>query len=80
MSAVYLRVPLKGSFKVSFNFNSSHKGSIKGLGFRSFRKVGVPYFGVLILRVRPFRVLSWGPLVSETPMSGVSEHETATKS
>ena len=33
----------------------------------SFRKLGVPYFGILIIRNRLFRVLYWGPLFSETP-------------
>ena len=36
----------------------------------SFRKLGggggVPYFGVLIIRILLFRVLYWGPLFSET--------------
>ena len=31
--------------------------------------LGVPYFGVLILRILLFRVLYWGPLFSETPIS-----------
>ena len=31
---------------------------------------GVPYFGVLIIRILLFRVLYWGPLFSETPISG----------
>ena len=35
----------------------------------SFRKLGVPYFGVLIIRILVFRVLSLGPLFSETPAS-----------
>ena len=29
----------------------------------------VPYFGVLIIRILLFRVLYWGPLFSETPLS-----------
>ena len=33
-----------------------------------FRKLGVPYFGVLIMRILLFRVLYWFPLFSETPM------------
>ena len=39
-----------------------------GLGFReygSFRKFGVPYFGVLKIRILLFRVLYLGPLFSE---------------
>ena len=34
----------------------------------SFRTQGVPYFGVLIVRILLFRVLYQGPLFSETPM------------
>ena len=33
-----------------------------------FPKIGVPYFGVLIIRILLFRVLHLGPLFSETPM------------
>ena len=33
----------------------------------SFRNVGVPHFGVLIIRILLFRVLYLGPLFSETP-------------
>ena len=32
----------------------------------SFRKLGVPYFGVLIVRILLFGVLCEGPLFSET--------------
>ena len=32
-----------------------------------FPKIGVPYFGDLIIRILLFRVLYWGPLFSETP-------------
>ena len=42
------------------------KGSIR----YSFRKFGVPYFGVLITKILPFRVLYWGRLFSETPIYG----------
>ena len=42
-------------------------GGSKGCG--SFRKLAVPCFGVLIIRILLFRVLYWGPLFSETPMS-----------
>ena len=31
----------------------------------SFRKLGVPYSGVLIIRILLFKVLYWGPLFSE---------------
>ena len=34
----------------------------------SFRKLGVPYLGVLIIRILLFRVLYSGPLFSETPI------------
>ena len=33
----------------------------------SFRKLGVPYFGVLRIRILLFRVLYEGPLCSEAP-------------
>ena len=33
----------------------------------SQKKLGVPYFGVLIIRILLCRVLYWGPLLSETP-------------
>ena len=36
----------------------------------SFRKLGVPYFGVLIIRILLFRALYLGPLFSEIPISG----------
>ena len=42
------------------------------LRYGSFRKLGVPYFGVLIIRILLFRVLYWGPLFSETPILGSS--------
>ena len=41
---------------------------MKGLGFREFPKIGVPYLGVLTIRILLFRVLYWGPLFSETPI------------
>ena len=37
--------------------------------FRKFPKIGVPHLGVLIVRILLFRVLYWGPLFSETPVS-----------
>ena len=47
-----------------------------GLGFGvrniwDFPKIrgGVPYFGVLMIRILVFRVLYWGPLFSEAPIS-----------
>ena len=44
-----------------------------GLGFLQislweFPKLGVPYFGVLIIRILLFVVLYWGPPFSETPI------------
>ena len=36
--------------------------------YGSFRKLGVPYFGVLTIRILLFRVLYWGPPFSETPI------------
>ena len=36
--------------------------------YGSFRKLGVPYFGVRIISILLFRVLFWGPLFSETPI------------
>ena len=41
---------------------------MKDLGCGSFPNLGVPYFGVLIIRILLFRVLYKGPLFSETPM------------
>ena len=35
----------------------------------SFPKLGVPYFGVLGIRILQFTVLYKGPLFSETPIS-----------
>ena len=36
--------------------------------YESFRKLGLPYFGVLIIRILLFRVLYQDPLFSETPL------------
>ena len=41
---------------------------MKDLGCGSFPNLGVPYFGVLIIRILLFRVLYKGPLFSETPV------------
>ena len=38
----------------------------------SFRNLGVPYFGVLIIRILLFRVLYSGPLFPVTPKSSES--------
>ena len=37
-------------------------------GYWRRQKLGVPYFGVLILTILLFRVLYLGPIVSETPI------------
>ena len=39
--------------------------------YGSFRKLGVPCFGVLIIRILLFRVLYSGPLFSETRIEPV---------
>ena len=41
---------------------------VDGSLFESFRKLGVPYLGVLFLRILLFRVPYSGPLFSETPI------------
>ena len=41
-------------------------GPGSGVRIRSFRKLRVPYFGVLVIRIPLFRVLYLGPLFSET--------------
>ena len=48
----------------------SLKGSTRDLGcpIREFQNMGVPYFGVLRIRILRFRVLDEGPLSSETPI------------
>ena len=45
------------------------KGFVDRVPCGSFRTLGIPYFGVLIVRIVLFRVLCSGPLFSETPMS-----------
>ena len=56
----------------------------KAFGFLcgSFQKVGVPYVGVLVIRILPFKVLYSVPLFSETPMccrsQGHSLHKPGT--
>ena len=55
----YLRVPLnKGTTRVPL------QGSIRVQGV--YKNMGLPYFGVLIIRILLFRALYWGPLFSET--------------
>ena len=50
-----------------------NQGAWESLGPRKrkweFPKIGVPYFGVLLMRILLFRVLNEGPLFSETPIS-----------
>ena len=42
---------------------------LKGVPIWEFPKIrGVPDFGVLIIRILLFRVLYWGPQLSETPI------------
>ena len=36
--------------------------------YGSFRKLGIPYLGVLIIGILLFRVPYWGPLFSEAPI------------
>ena len=39
--------------------------------YGSFRKLGLPYLGIFVIRTLLFRVLYQGPLFSETPILGV---------
>ena len=61
----------QGLFKIWFPGGSSYltprAGACTVWVHGSFRKLGVPCFGVLIIRILRFRVLYWGPLFSETP-------------
>ena len=59
----YLRVPLQGYYKGTIRVPL--KGPIR---VSSFRKFGIPYFGVLLIRIPLLRVLYSGPLFSETPI------------
>ena len=63
-----LRNPKKGHKQKHFTAISLHPywASLQGGLYRSFRKLGIPYFGVLIVRILVFRVLYGGPLFSET--------------
>ena len=45
--------------------------------FGTFRKLGVPYFGVLIVRILLFRVLYQGPLSSEALICRTVETRSA---
>ena len=61
-----------------YSVGSEFTASLLGLAVRalenswdlygSFRKLGVPFWGVLIIRILLFRVLYWCPLFSETPI------------
>ena len=53
-----------GSFKGSL-IKGIYKGSMKGLGFGVSEKLGVPYFGVLIIRILLFT--GWGTIVPKIP-------------
>ena len=52
------------------NLTPNHKKTSENPlnSYGSFRKLGGPYFGVLIIRILLFRVLYSGPLFSETPI------------
>ena len=79
-----LGVPYRDPLRVSIK--GSYKGSIKSLGLLIYENLGVPYIGVLIIRILLFRVLCEGPIFSETPIwfvaivqasvSGVSDVES----
>ena len=43
--------------------------------YGSFRKLGVPYSGVLKIRILLFRVLYYVPLFSETPKKGLNDYQ-----
>ena len=63
-----LQCPIHGSSALCGWF--SKLGSLFGSLIREFPKIrgtGVPYFGVLIMRILPFRVLYQVALFSETP-------------
>ena len=61
ISSTVQRRPNKGSDFKRFDTQTLQE-------YGSFRKLGVPYFGVLIIRILLFRVLYQGPLFSETPI------------
>ena len=55
------------SLSTGWDLRASYpKGPMQLYG--SFRKFGVPYFGVLIIRILLFRVVYQVPLFSETPI------------
>ena len=51
--------PIYGSFRKLGILQGFYRGSFTGLykGLGSFRKLGIPYFGVLIIMILLFRVL-----------------------
>ena len=56
---------------MSHTFQLSRVHAVQGLGwlqYGSFRKLGVPHLGALIIKILLFRVLYWGPVFSETPI------------
>ena len=59
-------------FKVSIFLDRGGGGAVGYRGLRdmggSFRKLWVPYLGVLIIRILLCRLLYSGPLFSETPI------------
>ena len=60
-------------FRVACGFRFKVPGSWAHFRYGSFRKLGVPYFGILIIRILLFRVLYEGPLFSETPIFMVQD-------
>ena len=66
---VYRRGPMKATFMISFDGSLLLCALQSNLldPYASFRKLGVPCFEVLIIRILLFRVLYQGPLFSETP-------------
>ena len=63
----FMGVPFNGI--LSGFLKGIYKGSIKGLGFRVSEKLGVPYFGVLIIRTLLFGVPyhMWIPYFRKLP-------------
>ena len=57
-----------GGLGLVFGFGKPTFGLCCLTPYGCFRKLGVPYFGVLIIRILVLRVLYQGPLFSETPI------------
>ena len=56
----WINAKAQGFVGVSASVEGSFKGlvwDVWGLGFGGFRNFGVPYFGVLMIRILPFTVL-----------------------